>query len=1542
MNCALCDRSAGSGDRCANCGAKLDAALHERVGKIDYTARRLFDWHRRNVVDGPLYQRLRDELTEERAGLARTLLPPPVVVEAPAPPPPPPPPPKPPSIVILREIEPPPPAPLPPPKPPRTFAEVVRDLGSEQNIRWLLNIGVFLFTLALAVFIWTRWDDLGSTLKLAVLFGGTIAAVVLGHVLRGTVVDVTAHGLTILGTVALPLDFLALTKFPALARYGTDVIGLAASFACLVTYSRLGHLYRERAFSHLTMLAATGVWCFGLDVAGVGWGRILTTLPLVFTALYLVYAALARREGVDGDVRTLWLEPMFVFLHSAMAGATAAILVVLLYGLLTVSGDVAPLVAAAFGGFAFHYGAAWRLRRSEIAWGSILYLLAGCAELVHGGGRAAADAGLPWVFVGLVLLTPFGASTGRFVAPILGAGLTAAFAGLLILVQFQQWQNLATAFLACGVFGIGAALARRETWPLVPGYGFIAAAIVTIDHQLGLPMGDLALHLATFAAAAGLAAATRRPLVAEPSFWFAVLGAGASTLLFAGDVMALWYHAPLRGAAIAGLCALAMWGATRVERRRLLGDLMYLCVTGAYCLGLKAAGFNADWMGVAVALLAAGFFAASRTGKLLVPTMFLTLSISTCCVIYAAVLYLTGCPLEAACTGGVVALYLGVAAVATEHKFLAHPAVYLATLSLAAFLDWRGVPASSIAFASLVPVAAGIALGGAFETAGFIASAVVAAWMASTGASHALFAPMLAILCLARPRNLVTLLAACAGVAYASSIYGAGHVRDAGIALLALSAVFARAGGRTDFKLLLHPAVYVFGLGFLALLESAGLRPHVVAIATLAPAAILLALARLRREEGRVVESAVMIAMTLLTLAQASERYERSAVAYFGLGLAAILAAHALTAAQPWRLLPAGALIVLAGNLGAFVSSPGLTAAIFAALALYALLEGRHIPACGAAAVGFACASAWFATVLGRVPTLSACAWIAPVPALAALAAHRWRRPWILGAAAAAAAGLAIGWLGQPHVWDAPNQWPSAATCAIFAATSLLIAYRRPWVPASVPVAFGATFVMLAYLVGLDGLSRGLRWDGLVVMAGAIAIVGWAYAHERRHEPNFSNPILVVGFILSLIAIGVAMQDKPRFETVRPYVLFVAAALYLGVAIGWRRAPVTILSAVAIAAGDVLLIGLVGFHTRWASVYLMPSALVMLSMAAGLRRRFGLDYAAPFAIAGSVIAGVATMLALGPLGDFGEAWPLTICLAVDAALCAFAGLALRRPGLMYAASILLYLATASMLRASGVPAPQSALVLVAAAIVNVALASKLPEPARAYAQPFAIVALAAGMLPVLAGATASDFYVEHDRPWGIATLLATGALYAIGARVYRQPYLMLLSAASAFGAYALTLHHFGIHDPEFYAAPTGLAILVWSGRRPRDAGQGALGLAAVALLVVPSMARSFDAPGDPQALAALGLGVVTAMAGMVLRRRTALVGGTAAIVAEAVGKAVQFMLETSQPWEVWGMAIGGVLFLLGTSVELLRRRVMDGTVARWRESARARFSHWGW
>lgn len=1553
MNCSLCDKPAGTGERCQNCGARLDVNLHLRVAKIDFALMKLRDWNRSGHIFDVQHRRLSAELTDERVAIAKSLLPVPA--------------PKPPTVVILEELPPPPvvvspppapkpiahvppPAPPPPPKPvvyyppapppvpPRSFAEVLRDLGSERNIRWLLNIGIFLFTLALAVFIWTKWDRMGSHLRLSILFGGTIAAVVLGHVLRGIIADVTAHALTVLGTIALPLDFLALTKFPALAAYGNDVIGLSASFACLVTYSQLGRLYRERAFSYLAMLALTGMWGFGLDVAGVGWGRILTTLPPAFTVLYLIYIAVVRREGLSDDARKLWLEPTFVFLHFAVVGATSAILVALLTDLLTIRGDMAPLAIAALGGFLFHAVAARRLDQPAIAWGAALYLMAACAELVYGGGRTVPDSGLPWVFIGLALLTPFGVSTGRFVQPVLAGGLLSLFSGLLILAHFGLYRDMTVAFIACGAFGVAATFVRREAWLLVPGYGCFVAAIVLDALRLGLPPADLSLHLAIFAAVAGLAAATRRKLVVDASFWFAFLTAAAATLLFATDIMNLWYRSPARGALICALCGVAMAGVLRVQPRRFLADLFYLCVTGAYVMGLQASGFNADWMGVAVALLAAAFFAAARTGRFLVPTMFLTLAISTSCVIYAAVLYLTGLPLEASCTGAVVALVLGIAAVKTDVKLLAHPAVYLATLSLAAFLEWRGVPGASIALFALAPAAAAVALGGHFASAGFVAAAVTGVAASIAGVPHRFLAPTLALLTLARPRVALALLPSLAGLACASALYETGRVVDAGVALLSLSTAFATSGVLTELKVLLYPAVFSVGLGTMALLEAAHLRPHEISIAMLLPAAILLALARIRKLEGVHIEAATFIGLTLLTLVQSTERFERSAVAYYGLGLAAILVTHAFGVFQPLRLAPAAALVVLAANLGAFVSSPGLSAALFAALALYALIESRHVEPCGAAAVAFACASVWHLAARAHAPMDAVGLWIAPVPVVAGLLAHALKRPWILGASTMAAVGLMAGWMSRPETWTVPHQFPTAAMGALFAAASLVVAYRRPWVHASIPTALGATFVMLAYLVGLDGLSRGLRWDGLVVLSGAFAMTLWAYAHERRGFRDHARPILAVAFVLSVIALAVALRDKPNFDTVRPYAFFAAAALYLGVALGWRMAPVTVLAAVAVAVGDLFLISLHGYHNVWTSVYLMPSALVLLSVAYGLQRRLGADYAGAFVVAGSTIAGVATLMAAAPLGDFGYAWPLTICLAVDAGVCAFAGLAVRRPGLMYAASLFLYFATASMLRAAGVAPAHAALILVASATATVAAAARLPEPAQTYAKPFAVIGLVLGVLPVLGGAATSDFYLERDTLWGIVTLLATGALYAVGARVYRQPYLALLAAVSAFGAYALTLHHLRLYDPEYYAAPVGLGLLIWSGSRSR----GPLGLAAVGLIVLPSMTRSFDVPGDPQALAAILLAVATIFAGMILRRRIALVGGTAAVVAEACGKAVQFMIASNQPWEVWGMVIGGVLFLLGTTVELTRRRVVDGTAARWRQSARAYFADWGW
>jgi len=56
------------------------------------------------------------------------------------------------------------------------LAVLWKDLLTERNIRWILNLGIFIFSTALAVFIHTQWKGMAPGLKISILFGSSLAA----------------------------------------------------------------------------------------------------------------------------------------------------------------------------------------------------------------------------------------------------------------------------------------------------------------------------------------------------------------------------------------------------------------------------------------------------------------------------------------------------------------------------------------------------------------------------------------------------------------------------------------------------------------------------------------------------------------------------------------------------------------------------------------------------------------------------------------------------------------------------------------------------------------------------------------------------------------------------------------------------------------------------------------------------------------------------------------------------------------------------------------------------------------------------------------------------------------------------------------------------------------------------------------------------------------------------------------------------------------------------------------------------------------------
>ena len=194
------------------------------------------------------------------------------------------------------------PPPRPPPAPvaePVTLRDVVKNLFTERNVRWMLNLGIFIVAVGLIVFIHTQWGAMGGAAKTAILFGGTGLVFLAGHLLQRTTLKITGLALVVLACLGLPIDFAGMAAFKVLPVKG-EWIGLAGAVLSTLVYAGLASTQRVATFSLLAWLGGIATWIYGAKVLGASYAQVAPLVPL----LLLGYAIAERRSS------TLWRRPL--------------------------------------------------------------------------------------------------------------------------------------------------------------------------------------------------------------------------------------------------------------------------------------------------------------------------------------------------------------------------------------------------------------------------------------------------------------------------------------------------------------------------------------------------------------------------------------------------------------------------------------------------------------------------------------------------------------------------------------------------------------------------------------------------------------------------------------------------------------------------------------------------------------------------------------------------------------------------------------------------------------------------------------------------------------------------------------------------------------------------------------------------------------------------------------------------------------------------------------------------------------------------------
>jgi hypothetical protein len=738
MTCALCEAPLpGPADRCPRCRARLDAAEHERYRGLQFVLARLRAWYGDGALESAVYLRLRGETQREMDALAQALReeeiieegifvieepPKPPARPAPvgvAPPPPVPPPPAP--VLRPKPVEaPPPPPPVAAPAPVAPPRDFWRNLASPRNVGLLLNMGTLLFSVGLAVTIYTEWDKLTAHWQMLILFGGTAAVLGIGHALRRTMLSLTGRALVALGTIALPIDFFAVARSGLLPGIHDTLIGVAACLSSGALYAAFARLYRDRRYVYLLQCAGLGLWIFAFQFFRRDWGVTAATTAPVLLIGYLVYHFWLDRRPLD---RKLWLDPVFFFLHSATAAATGWLVAagVPAIGQLNYHDDWIPIVASAACFFAFYYFSAWRTQRISLAWGGLPFLLAGFADLLWGLDVAGHDVGRWMVYFGLLMSTPLGVQRIErlrpLALPLVWMGASIATIGLLWSAGAYVYgiepalRSLISSLVAAGLFCVAASIAVRS--PLLSGTGLtmIVGAghlALVLAHE---PLRAFAPYYGLAGAALGagvLALRDRARFLTRPAAAVGLVAALIALVLQCPPWMGATFESyPALGLCAAAGAALALTAAALSGRNRLVTDYAFAAIALAVLYALRLLQLPTTMMGVAGVALGGALLALSRANRFLRPSIFVSVAAFCASIFYGAHLYVAGDLFPAALTMLSAALCLGAAHFAAPHKMLGATTAILLAAGTAILMQHHGIALES-ALRGAVAVAAGV------------------------------------------------------------------------------------------------------------------------------------------------------------------------------------------------------------------------------------------------------------------------------------------------------------------------------------------------------------------------------------------------------------------------------------------------------------------------------------------------------------------------------------------------------------------------------------------------------------------------------------------------------------------------------------------------------------------------------------------------------------------------------------------------------------------------------------------------------------------
>lgn len=579
MRCELCLAPAP-----CTCGARPDEELHRRLFAIRFLLSQMNLWR----MDGvELPASLRSSYLNQRNQIVAQLKPEAplivaeVVEEKPIPK----------ILKIEREPEP----------PPKQFHW--RDLFTERNIRWILNLGIFIFSVALAVFIHSQWTGMTPFLRSFILFSATGLAFGAGHLLRRTLLSETGKALISLALIAVPIDVFGAVQFGLLPS--TPAVGMIAAAVSLAIY--LAH-----RLTWLSSIAAMALVAFGLATAGVPWLQI----PAWTAPFALAMTRVAKIQGIAftyllalSSFAAGWI-PLEVALASGAAlvffdrrlmwGTAAAVGAMFAVVMVEFRPPHAAELCAAFGALLvvtrrWEFGTVGGLS-SLIAMGvamaardwtalGIVFALNGAACWILKFRDAAYFLGLLAVGSAFELkpipiaIYALAISRSRVAIGAAGVAMFLVSVDCLRYYDVDRWQGALISAACAAAFAIGA---RREKSRLVAdlAYGSAGFAFVYLLRLAELPTPWLAPAMALFAIA--LYVLKLRPTI----FTGAAASLGCLALAFVQWLVAAKHGPAAATFGIVSLFCFAISGA----HRQVAHAGVYLAVAMALCIG--------DWIGL--------------------------------------------------------------------------------------------------------------------------------------------------------------------------------------------------------------------------------------------------------------------------------------------------------------------------------------------------------------------------------------------------------------------------------------------------------------------------------------------------------------------------------------------------------------------------------------------------------------------------------------------------------------------------------------------------------------------------------------------------------------------------------------------------------------------------------------------------------------------------------------------------------------------------------------------------------------------------------